>query len=66
MRYQIDSDILNKTTKCNNYFSCLHGNKDCLCEVEEIIKINGRIVIIDPLKNRFCEKKFIENMIRDS
>ena len=51
MRYQIDSDTLNKTTKCKNDFSCLQGKKNCLCEINEGIKIDGTIIIINPLNN---------------
>jgi hypothetical protein len=55
MRYQIDTDILNNTTKCTNDFSCLLAKKDCLCEVEECIKGDGGILFIKPLKNVVCD-----------
>ena len=55
MRYQIDSDTLNKTTKCKNKFSCLQGKKDCFCEIKEGIRIDGRIIIINLLNNKDCD-----------
>ena len=30
---QIKEKILQNTTKCNNTFSCLSGDKECLCKV---------------------------------
>jgi len=55
MRYQIDSDTLNKTTKCKNGFSCLQDKKDCLCEIKKGFKIDGSIMIINPLNNNHCD-----------
>jgi len=51
MKYKIDADILNMTTKCKEDFSCLSGEDKCLCEVEEMIKTNGRIFFIKPKNN---------------
>ena len=55
MRYQIDSDTLNKTIKCKNEFSCLQGKIDCLCEIKEGIKNDGIIIIINSLNNNDCD-----------
>ena len=55
MKYQIDEDILNKTDKCCDYFSCLFGKDTCLCEVE---KQNGATFIQPVLpidKSRVCQ-----------
>jgi hypothetical protein len=30
---EVNSSILKNTTKCKNNFSCLTGEKECLCEV---------------------------------
>lgn len=51
MKYKIDADILNMTTKCKEDFSCLSGEDKCLCEVEEMIKTNGRFLFIKPKSN---------------
>ena len=54
MKYRIDSDILNKTTECTNYFSCLFGRKDCCCDVKESINIDREILYIEPVNNDLC------------
>jgi hypothetical protein len=51
-KYKIDFYISNKTTKCRQKFSCLTGNNECLCEVVE--NINGRVVAINPINERYC------------
>ena len=53
--YKIDTTILNGTTKCNDNFSCLFGQKDCLCKVENYI--NGDTVFIQPQKKQYCNYK---------
>jgi hypothetical protein len=35
--YQVSDDILKKTTKCHNGFSCLSGGPHPVCKVEEPI-----------------------------
>jgi hypothetical protein len=57
MKYKIDPDILNQTTECLNYFSCLFGKKDCLCEVSKSIKSGGGMFFIEPLKKDACTYK---------
>jgi hypothetical protein len=43
---RIDKAVLHKTTHCTNNFSCLSGDKTCLCDVlasneEDIIEIKS-------------------------
>ena len=47
---KIDEAILEKTTRCNYAFSCLSGDKSCLCDVidsngEGIVAITSRPVL---------------------
>jgi hypothetical protein len=37
MALNIDDAVLKKTTKCHCGFSCLSGDKECLCDVLSII-----------------------------
>jgi hypothetical protein len=46
MNYEIDTHVLNMTTDCSDYFSCLSGEDTCLCEVEKIIGSNGGLLYI--------------------
>ncbi|MBI5664684.1 MAG: hypothetical protein HZC49_06320 [Nitrospirae bacterium] len=34
MKFDINSDTLNKTDRCRDNYSCLTGEGKCLCEVE--------------------------------
>ena len=47
---KIDDAILEKTTKCNYAFSCLSGDKSCLCDVvdsneEDIVEIKSTPIL---------------------
>jgi len=35
MRFAINENIVKKAEKCRSNFSCLSGENDCLCEVED-------------------------------
>jgi len=35
MKFSITDDILRNAVKCNSNFSCLFGDEDCLCEVND-------------------------------
>ena len=55
--YKIDTTILNGTTKCSDNFSCLFGQKDCLCEVENYVGNGSGVVFIQPQDKKFCNYK---------
>jgi hypothetical protein len=48
----INEDILKKTTDCTNNFSCLSGEKECLCEARGMAGYNS--LFINPKSNRDC------------
>ncbi len=35
MRFILDKDILKRASRCRDNFSCLSGEGDCLCEIED-------------------------------
>ncbi|GBD97794.1 MAG TPA: hypothetical protein ENG83_03210 [Nitrospirae bacterium] len=53
MEFKIKADILNETDKCRENHSCLNGDKDCLCEVED--SFSNKIVFIKPVNNAACD-----------
>ncbi len=38
MMYEISEEIINGSGNCNSSFSCLFGVKDCLCEVDDLLR----------------------------
>jgi hypothetical protein len=51
----ISEEILEQTKHCNKDFSCLSGNKECLCEIKECV---GCIVLfIKHQVNNGCNYK---------
>jgi hypothetical protein len=44
MKFNTSADILNDTDKCHMNFSCLYGERECLCEIEE--SLNNNIMFI--------------------
>jgi hypothetical protein len=53
---EIETDILNETVKCRGDFSCLSGEKRCLCEVEKGLGNNHNTVLfIKPAKEIICD-----------
>lgn len=57
MKYKVDQDILDQTTDCLNYFTCLFGKADCLCEVDMDIECSEGIFCVKPLKKDACTYK---------
>lgn len=50
---RVDKAVLHKTTHCMNDFSCLSGEKTCLCDV---LASNGEDIIeITPQPSRSCK-----------
>ena len=54
--FQIEEHIRQAATKCRKCFSCLEGNKECLCPVRTI---NGNHTVqIDPASANSCKYCF--------
>ncbi len=53
MKLKIAPDVLKKTSKCREDFSCLKGMTDCICEVKS--NINNKIIFIEPCRNIHCK-----------
>ena len=53
-KYFVDKEILDKTIKCNNNFSCLSGKNDCLCEVNKYLGNGTGVVFINPSEHKKC------------
>lgn len=34
MKFDIESDVLNNAVNCNDNYSCLGGQGNCLCDIE--------------------------------
>lgn len=47
MKFNINSDILNKTDKCSENYSCLNGKEECFCEVKE--HFGNKIIFVKPI-----------------
>ncbi len=54
MVYKLEENVLNETIKCNDNFSCLNGDKNCLCEVDS--SIDNKILFIKS-NNKTCSYK---------
>jgi hypothetical protein len=57
MDIQISKDIISKTTVCANEFSCLSGDRKCLCEVEKNPK--EQLYILRHLNYRRCNYSYV-------
>lgn len=55
MNLKLDADILNQADHCRRNFSCLTGDKTCLCEVERLIDNN--LLFIKPAVTNICNYK---------
>ena len=49
MKTKVDDYILQATNKCKNNFSCLEGNKECMCTIvhsnnNHTVQIDGKPV----------------------
>lgn len=55
MKFKLEADILNQTSKCNRDFSCLNGDKGCMCDVDYMI--NESLLYVKPPDNRACDYK---------
>jgi len=55
MNITLDADILNQVNHCRRDFSCLTGDKNCLCEVERLI--DHSLLFIKPAINKTCNYK---------
>ena len=53
----IDPEIIDQTTKCRGNYSCLSGEKGCLCEVEEFFESPDGIVFIKSTGSQVCNYK---------
>lgn len=53
MQYIVSKDIINKADKCTRDFSCLYGDKDCICDFEDAVE--NKILFIKPIKNIMCD-----------
>ncbi len=56
MKLAMNKDVINNTTKCKKGLSCLKGNEEILCEVNDCV--DGKVLFILPKDNTgFCEYK---------
>jgi len=55
MNIKLDADILNQAKQCRRNFSCLAGDKNCLCEVERLI--DQSLLFIKPAAQMICNYK---------
>jgi hypothetical protein len=55
MEFKVSADIIKETTECKYNFSCLSGEKGCLCEVEK--NFFDKILFVKPIENAFCDYK---------
>jgi hypothetical protein len=53
-RLEVSKDALQKTVKCGNNFSCLHGDRNCLCELEDK-NSSSNLCFIKNTQNKFCD-----------
>jgi len=51
--YKISEDIIKDTCKCRDDFSCLKGNDECICAIEE--SFNDKIYFINPDNKGICD-----------
>jgi len=55
MHLKVDADILNRARQCRKNFSCVTGNKECLCEVDHLI--DHTLLFIKPAERHICNYK---------
>ncbi len=53
MEFQVRKDLLKDAEQCRNNFSCLLGQEECFCPVEE--DMDGRILFVTPPNSNVCE-----------
>ena len=56
MKFKLEKEILDQT-ECNDNFSCLHGDKTCLCEADQMI--GNSLLNIKPVNNKACDYKIL-------
>jgi hypothetical protein len=59
MQYKVNSDTLNDTVNCKENFSCLYGNRACLCQIDGLCELKNNLdfttLIIKPINiNKPC------------
>jgi hypothetical protein len=54
MKLVVDEQTLTRTTKCMKGFSCLSGEKECLCEIENN-RPDGSVCFIRTENNLYCD-----------
>ena len=52
IEFQINDNVLRDTTKCRKDFSCLSGEKECLCELKYCSY--DQSYYINPNTEKFC------------
>ena len=55
MRLEIDAEITAETTRCADNFSCLSGDSEKLCEVEDCV--SNTIHFVKCLESSHCNYK---------
>jgi hypothetical protein len=56
MKFNITKNTLSHTTKCRESFSCLEGDRDCLCSIDDCS--DGKIHFVTPGRNDLhCDYK---------
>jgi len=56
MKFKISNDTIRNTTKCKGNFSCLEGNEECLCSIDDCS--DGTIHFVTPGSNDLhCDYK---------
>lgn len=53
MKYKIAAEVVQDADKCNLDYSCLNGDKECLCDVNKAI--DDKIVLVVPRNNDPCD-----------
>ena len=61
-KLEISDSVIEKTTKCEHDFSCLSGDKTCLCEIDDSGKTAA--VQIKPKHDLSCHYCFSFNISR--
>jgi hypothetical protein len=54
---RIGQDIISKATVCTNDFSCVSGDKSCLCEIESHPK--EPLYFLTHLNNKRCNYSYV-------
>ncbi len=52
MKFDLGADILQETDQCKDDFSCLSGDKGCVCDAKELIA--DSLLVLKDMKYRDC------------